>query len=180
MQNVTHIVPNAFSKEELQPYIDKISTHYNNFVSKYPHADNSEIALNIKDRWDIRSIGIKGDEIITKVKDVLESSLRIKLHCHMAQIQIWPEEIPVQLHKHTGVTSGPTTWDDISLYNSMLYLNDDFYGGEFVTDEGIEIQPRTGTLTFFNGGEVRHGVNLFYGNPRYTIIFWWSTDSHWI
>jgi len=44
-------------------------------------------------------------------------------------------------------------------YNSLLYLNDNFSGGEFFTETGLTIKPIPGRLTFFDGSIVTHGVN---------------------
>jgi hypothetical protein len=166
MRDVMLIIPNAFSKDRLQPYIDSVSQHYNEFITNNP---------GYEDSWSGRTVDITDDGIVQEVTDILESSLKIKLKCSQAQIQLWPEGIPLGMHKH----------DDLgrplqSLYNSMLYLNDDFYGGQFVTERGVEIEPRIGTISFFNGRDVKHGVSHFYGGNRYTIIFWWSHASQWI
>lgn len=163
-----HIFTNTFKQDRLQPYISKILEHYNAHVNNNPSAWNS---------WSARTLDITGDSIVQSVIDIIESKLRVKLTCHQAQIQIWPQGVDLYFHKHSEDTDGRNV---TSVYNSMLYLNEDFRGGEFVTEHGIKIEPRAGTLTFFNGNDIMHGVSPFYGNHRYTIIFWWSRQSHWI
>ena len=59
-------------------------------------------------------------------------------------------------------------------YNSLIYLNENFLGGNFVTSKGIDIKPKKGMLTFFNGQTVCHGVKTVLQNDRKTIIFWWE------
>ena len=56
----------------------------------------------------------------------------------------------------------------------MLYLNDDFLGGEFYTESGIVLKPKKGMLTLFNGATVKHGVKKVLEKDRYSIIFWWK------
>jgi hypothetical protein len=56
----------------------------------------------------------------------------------------------------------------------LLYLNDDFEGGEFFTDTGIRIKPKKNRLTFFNGSAIPHGLTKVEKAHRYTIIFWWK------
>ena len=43
-------------------------------------------------------------------------------------------------------------------YNSLIYLNDDFKGGEFFTRNGIKLKPQAGMLTLFDGSKVSHGL----------------------
>ena len=62
-------------------------------------------------------------------------------------------------------------------YNSLLYLNDNFDGGQFITKNGINIKPEKGMLTFFDGQQVHHGVKKVLKNDRKTIIFWWRNKN---
>ena len=163
-----HVFTDTFTQDQLLPYVEKILEHYTAHVGNHPTEWES---------WGARTVDITGDSIVKSVIDIIESEIRIKLICYQAQIQIWPEGVNLSFHKHEVDIKGR---NQTSFYNSMLYLNDDFRGGEFVTEQGIKIEPRSGTLTFFNGNNVRHGVSPFYGNHRYTIIFWWSRQSHWI
>ena len=61
-------------------------------------------------------------------------------------------------------------------YNSLIYLNEKFKGGEFYTKNGINLKPKKGMLTFFNGQTVHHGVKKVFNNDRKTIIFWWRKN----
>ena len=60
-----------------------------------------------------------------------------------------------------------------TILSSIVYLNDNFDGGHFITKNGISIKPEKGMLTFFNGQKVYHGVKRVLKNDRKTIIFWW-------
>ena len=59
-------------------------------------------------------------------------------------------------------------------YNSLIYLNDDFKGGEFFTRNGIKLKPQAGMLTLFDGSKVSHGLKKVKNKDRKTIIFWWA------
>ena len=60
-------------------------------------------------------------------------------------------------------------------YNSIIYLNDDFEGGEFIAPQlNASISPIPGRLIIFDGSTVEHGIKPISGNTRYTIIFWWK------
>ncbi len=89
-----------------------------------------------------------------------------------AQIQTWPTSSKSDLHVH----GEKCDWDDgreNTGFNSLIYLNDDFEGGEFFT-ENIMIKPKTGTLTLFDGSTIYHGVKPILKGERYTIILWWK------
>jgi hypothetical protein len=102
-----------------------------------------------------------------KVKNFLEKSCNCKLNCDGAQIQLWPVNSFSELHIHNcfGREGGD--------YNSLLYLNDDFDGGEFITND-LSIKPEQGMLTFFDGSKTYHGLREVKNKHRYTLIFWWS------
>lgn len=55
----------------------------------------------------------------------------------------------------------------------MIYLNDDFEGGEFITPSN-SYKPKKGDLTFFNGYSLWHGLNQVKKKDRKSIIFWWQ------
>ena len=58
--------------------------------------------------------------------------------------------------------------------STILYLNDDFDGGElFFPDFDIEIKPKPGMLAVFPGNtHYLHGVKEVVGNTRYTAALW--------
>ena len=62
------------------------------------------------------------------------------------------------------------------LYNSLIYLNDDFKGGEFFTRNGIKLKPQAGMLTLFDGSKVSHGLKKVKNKDRKTMIFWWANN----
>jgi hypothetical protein len=123
--------------------------------------------------WDKKHIKITEfeKEIVLKVKTFLENKFSTTLRLQNFEAQIWPNSFETSLHKH--IDKGREHTD----FNSIIYLNEDFDGGEFYTDDGLSYKPKTGTLTFFNGQTVAHGVKKVLGNNRYTLIFWWLKPS---
>lgn len=103
--------------------------------------------------------------IVDDVQFILEKHLNVKLFCTLAAFQIRGKEHECKLHVHLPYKSD---------YNSVLYLNDNFTGGEFYTDEGLVHNPKTGDLIFFNGKKIKHGVKKIHGNKRMAINFWWD------
>jgi len=60
----------------------------------------------------------------------------------------------------------------LSKKSGLLYLNDDYEGGELVfPDQGLSIKPESGSLIFFEGDHKKpHGVNMVISGPRYNLI----------
>jgi hypothetical protein len=116
----------------------------------------------------LRTLDISANPIGTHVTDFLESQLRLKLDYYQIILSAWPPGTNVSVpHRHNE------QYRSQGDYNSILYLNDDFKGGEFYTEHGVEVKPKKGMLTFFDGKNVTHGVKDLEGNVRYNIIFWW-------
>lgn len=121
-------------------------------------------------------ISIQRDDIVNKVKDHIESKLNLTLQCQDIQYQVW--KIGSFSTPHVHDESGRSMCD----YNTLIYLNDDFDGGEFYTLNEI-IPVKKGNITFFNGEKIWHGVKPVKNNDRYTIILWWYntceiSDNH--
>ena len=104
-----------------------------------------------------------------KAKKFVTEELNLRVRCAQAQLQVWPEGSKRELHIHNDKGR-----EDI-VFNSMLYLNDNFLGGEFYTKEGIILKPRPGLFTTFNGQKLWHGVQPVTKNTRYTISFQWQS-----
>ena len=60
----------------------------------------------------------------------------------------------------------------ISNRSGLLYLNDDYIGGEIVfPNQGISIKPEAGSLLFFEGDHKKpHAVNQVVSGPRYNLV----------
>ena len=118
--------------------------------------------------WEERTIDITNDKIVNKTINFFKNHLNLKLKIEQAQIQNWNTGSSSELHIHNENNRESTK------YNSLIYLNDDFDGGEFFTKNGIVIKPKKGLLTIFNGQKVWHGVKTVKNKDRKTIIFWWK------
>jgi hypothetical protein len=143
------IFRNILTKEQCSDWISKAPK----FTGSYDFND--------------RTVDITNSFIVNTVKDVIEKKCNCKLTCSQAQIQLWPVGSNSNLHIHTYNNRENTD------YNSLLYLNNDFGGGEFIT-KNLIIKPEPGMLTFFDGSKIYHGVNEVESKHRYTLIFWWE------
>jgi hypothetical protein len=59
-------------------------------------------------------------------------------------------------------------------WTSVIYLNDDYEGGETVVGER-EIAPLKGKIITFQGPSVLHGVNKVLKGDRYTAPAWYRS-----
>ena len=58
-------------------------------------------------------------------------------------------------------------------YTSIIYLNDNFEGGETVVEKK-KIKPKQGLMVLFAGDKMTHGVNKIKKGTRYTIPCWYT------
>lgn len=58
-------------------------------------------------------------------------------------------------------------------YTSVIYLNDDFEGGETVVED-IPIKPKVGKMVTFEGTKKLHGINLIKKTPRFVVTVWYK------
>ena len=56
---------------------------------------------------------------------------------------------------------------------SIIYLNDDYEGGETVVGDKI-IKPEKGKIITFQGNEIKHKVNQITKGVRYTVPVWYK------
>lgn len=64
---------------------------------------------------------------------------------------------------------------DIHPWTSIIYLNDDYIGGEtFVGVEDLQqVVPLKGKIITFNGNKKLHGVTKITSGTRYTVPIWY-------
>jgi hypothetical protein len=117
--------------------------------------------------WPTRTVDITNDPIVNKASAFFKKKLKLNLEIGQAQLQNWNEGSEGELHIHAGRGT------ENSKYNSLIYLNDDFEGGEFFT-KNKKIKPEQGMLTIFDGSSTYHGVKKVKKKDRKTIIFWWK------
>jgi|TARA_R110002020_G_scaffold20000_1_gene68589 hypothetical protein len=79
------------------------------------------------------------------------------------QIVKWPTDEFQPLHKDFTY----------HCYTSIIYLNDNFEGGETVVEKK-KIKPKQGLMVLFAGDKMTHGVNKIKKGTRYTIPCWYT------
>ena len=85
------------------------------------------------------------------------------------QIVKWP--IGSKQFSHYDVAHEHTT------LASIIYLNDNFSGGETYFTDGMMFLPRQGRLILFDGQYFEHGVSDVNTNERYVVAAWYKKNS---
>jgi hypothetical protein len=126
--------------------------------------------------WDRRTVEIMNIKdypvlpILKKAYRKMRSAAPEGYEASSCRIVVWRAGTSADLHT-----------DDIYLareYSSILYLNDDFFGGftDF-PEQQTAVQPKTGMAIFFRGdSEHPHRVTEVAGGTRYTITGFWTND----
>jgi hypothetical protein len=78
------------------------------------------------------------------------------------QIVLWEKNMEMPYHYDTG-----------DVLSFIVYLNNNYRGGETIIDD-IKITPKTGRLVLFSNGFYLHKVNKIKNKKRYTLIGWYK------
>ena len=90
-------------------------------------------------------------------------------------------EVPIELRKGTDLEDMTNEEDVINVvpftdYASILYLNDDFEGGETFFEDGTVLKPKQGTCVIFESMKHFHGVYPHGNEDRYTSPIWYTSQ----
>ncbi len=101
------------------------------------------------------------------------------LYSDTAQLVRWHEGIELQPHVDNMEPDGRPNISPHRSFSSILYLNDDYEGGEtYFPGHGIRIKPTAGALVVFGAGaEYVHGVSRVTKGLRYTYAGWFTYDK---
>lgn len=155
---------------------------------------NVESVTNVNPRFSNRVIYYEG------VKDPKIKELMGRIHSDVAKrlkafyqesgpilpeathIVKWPVGTALGNHADNAYEDGTPNYVSWRTYSAVLYLNQDYQGGEFyfqrLDGNRIEIQPRTGLLVGFTAGlKHLHGVNLVREGVRYALPMWFCADQ---
>ena len=81
------------------------------------------------------------------------------------QIVKWPFP-STGMHIHQDTASDQTT------LSGIIYLNDNYKGGQTFFEDGTSFAPVTGRAVFFDGNYFKHGVSPIDKKDRYTVATW--------
>ena len=78
------------------------------------------------------------------------------------EIVSWPEGSRMKPH-----------YDEGDFLSFLVYLNDDYLGGETIINN-IKFKPNQGAIVIFSNGLYLHEVNKIEKGNRYTLIAWYK------
>ena len=99
------------------------------------------------------------------------------------QIVRWKPGDKLGLHADNAFyPSGEPNDTPFRTHSSIIFLNDDFEGGQFYFQKFGDIIPQKGTLIIFPSDiKYAHGVRKVYKHNRYTIASWYTDqEKYWI
>ena len=82
------------------------------------------------------------------------------------QIVKWPKNSFQKLHFDTAKKE--------TVLSSIVYLNDNFEGGQTYFEEGTMFKPKEGRGLFFDGQYYKHGVTPVKKQIRYVVATWYK------
>ena len=90
-------------------------------------------------------------------------NLKVKVKKCISMVAKPLYEVPIELRKGTDLEDMTNEEDVINVvpftdYASILYLNDDFEGGETFFEDGTVLKPKQGTCVIFQSMKHFHGV----------------------
>jgi hypothetical protein len=132
----------------------------------YPHMMNNGRAINYA----------------TEVKRKLEQDIKVayglegEVYADTIALCKWPEGKSMTPHRdNQDEFDYSTPWRE---YAAIIYLNDDYDGGELTLDElGISIKPKKGQCILLEA-DMLHGVSEVTHGTRYTLISWFNSEKH--
>lgn len=81
---------------------------------------------------------------------------------------MWTEGRSMGLHIDNALESNKNRH-----YSCVLYLNNEFIGGETYFDSGYKTKPETGSIVVFPSG-MYHGVKKIEHGTRFTLAMWFT------
>jgi predicted 2-oxoglutarate/Fe(II)-dependent dioxygenase YbiX len=117
---------------------------------------------------------------LTKVQEAVEYKFGRKLEPSIPGIRRWDAGESQGPHADGETVHGEATDTYIVDYGSIMYLNDNYDGGElYFPAYDIDFKPKAGTLAFFPSSTYYvHGVKEVLGGVRYTSAHFWVPVKH--
>lgn len=101
-----------------------------------------------------------------------------RLYSDSQQLVLWNEGHSMPVHVDNAHPDGSRHNTPHRDFAAVLYLNDEFEGGEiFFPLQGIRLKPSAGLLVGFRGtADSPHGVTTVQKGERFTMPCWYSFD----
>lgn len=128
---------------------------------------------------ELESIGLPSNffsSLTLKFKDAVEMVFDREVKPNTSHAQKWVKGGFARPHSDNSDFEGNITAFEINKYVGVLYLNDNYDGGElYFPDHDIEFKPNSLSYYIFPGGvENIHGVKEILDGTRYTMVSFWD------
>ena len=183
------MVENVLTDEECDFLISYSETHplWNDWIDDNDYWNNRVIFYQLVEKSkDEDSIKVKNllNDIRWRINDAIVLNYNIPSRVFTDGIGIvrWPDGLDLTPHADNLNNDGTSNGLDWRDFGTIIYLNDNFEGGEtYYPEYNIHVKPKKGALAVHPGGlDHLHGVTKVIGNTRYTIASFWSLNSdHW-
>jgi hypothetical protein len=182
-----HVVDSFLSEKECSDILS--------FVMSIPEWEKTDGTQGF---WDNRTLGhdfiyysLNKDVGISllKIRNLIGTEIKQRysipeIYSDHLSVCRWYPGIPLTPHidDMSDSKEEDSSWFNHREFGVVLYLNDDFTGGEtYYPNHGKEITPKTGRLVIHPGDEShRHGVRATAGGTRYTISSFWTQDKDYL
>lgn len=158
------VVDNFLSAEECQTWIDFHKEHFPTVGEQHGGTnivdlqDTFQTLYAKKERHDV----FRAIKYLNARLNAYIQSIDPQAFLNYNQLVEWPPE-----------SSQPNHLDlPFHTYTSIIYLNDDFTGGETRVKD-INVIPKTGKMITFSGNSIYHQVQQINTGTRYTIPVWY-------
>jgi len=117
---------------------------------------------------------------IDKLQNEIEMHFGRPLEEGFPSIRMWSPGEYQPIHADGEDPQGNPNESYIVDYGSVIYLNDDYEGGEiYFPDQGIDFRPKSGTVVFFPSNNMFiHGVREIISGNRYTCPQFWVPTKY--
>lgn len=140
----------------------------NYFESNFSKAESHSVGFN-KYIMDINITNVKDFNYLIKIinKHVLNQRCKID----WIKLVKWTDDCSQPLH----LDQSKKNYSEIkTIYSSIMYLNNNYLGGQTFFEDGLIVRPIKGRALFFNGMYYKHGVMPVKKGPRYTLAAWYK------
>lgn len=116
------------------------------------------------------------EEITKRIREEIFKASGQKLYPDCRNFARWREGEWMGPHADGDYPDGSFSW---RLFGAVLYLNDDFDGGEiYFPNHETTLKPEPGTLVFFPGQlPYLHGVHEVTRGVRYNMASFWTEEE---
>jgi predicted 2-oxoglutarate/Fe(II)-dependent dioxygenase YbiX len=109
-----------------------------------------------------------------KAKAIVAAHAAAPVRSDALLVMRWDEGDHLDPHYDDRNMDGTPNWSSWREWAGLVYLNDDFAGGEIHLPElGVEYKPRAGSFCFFPASRL-HGVKRIEQGKRYTCAQWFN------